>query len=149
MNSKILVVNEKYDVEEYGILGFNEHYELAVLEEIGDVEFEIINVDDSGESAIVEYRTFEEDEYEDNDMTFKEFLDDHEDVEYRYFGEHNVLSIKYDDDNWEVSKAIKELCEEFGFINGVRVTGRAVLEVSSNPKVIEEFGFESVPYEFF
>lgn len=80
---------------------------------------------------------------------FKKFLDENEDVEYRYFGEHNVLSIKYADDNWEVSKAISKLCETYGFVNGVRVTGRAVLEVSSNLAVIKEMGFESVPYEFF
>ena len=57
MNTKILVVDVKYDVEKYGILGFNEFYEQIVASELeeDEEEFEIINVDDSGERVIIEY----------------------------------------------------------------------------------------------
>ena len=83
-------------------------------------------------------------------MNFKEFLDSNN-VEYHFYGGHNVLSINYDgnDNQKEINQEIKNLCEKYGFINGVRVSGRAVLEVSSNPNVIKEFGFKSEPYFLF
>ncbi len=82
-------------------------------------------------------------------MNFKKFLDERN-IEYHYYGEHNVLSINYDnvENRVEVKETIDELCKTYGFINGVRITGRAVLEVSKNPQVIKEFGFESEPYSF-
>lgn len=79
-------------------------------------------------------------------MNFRELLEKNN-CEYHYYGGHNVLSIKYQEGNVEVSNAIKNLCEEHGYINGVRVTGRAVLEVSSNPDAIREMGFESEEYK--
>ena len=80
-------------------------------------------------------------------MNIKNFLDERN-VEYHYYGEHNVLSIKYDkvENKKEVNEFIKNICKEYGFVNGVKLNGRAVLEVSKNPQVLKECGFESESY---
>lgn len=80
-------------------------------------------------------------------MNIKNFLDER-DIEYHYYGEHNVLSINYDkvENKAEVNEFIKNICKEYGFVNGVKLNGRAVLEVSKNPQVLKESGFESESY---
>lgn len=80
-------------------------------------------------------------------MNIKNFLDERN-IEYHYYGEHNVLSINYDkvENKKEVNEFIKNICKEYGFVNGVKLNGRAVLEVSKNPQVLKEYGFESESY---
>lgn len=80
-------------------------------------------------------------------MNIKNFLDERN-IEYHYYDNHNVLSINYDnvENKTEVNEFIKRICKQYGFINGVRVNGKAVLEVSKNPQVIKECGFESESY---
>lgn len=82
-------------------------------------------------------------------MNFKEFLDANN-VEYKYFGEHNVLRLHYENnDNWvEIQKRIDELCEENHYLNGTpKLLGSDVLEVSKNPQLLIDLGFQSEPYD--
>lgn len=78
---------------------------------------------------------------------FKKLLDESR-AEYHFYGKHNILSIDYDnvENIKEIKQAIQKLCDRFGYINALKVRGKAVLEVSNNPKAIKDFGFKSEEY---
>lgn len=80
-------------------------------------------------------------------INFKEILDINN-VEYHLYENENIFTINYNnaEDSIRIKKLIENICKENGFINGLNIKGRAVLEISNNPNFIKELGFKSETY---
>lgn len=75
---------------------------------------------------------------------FKQFLD-RQNTEYHYYREFNKFQINYDGD-YTITKQILKLAKESNFTITLKLPQVISLDVSNNPQLVEEMGFENEVY---
>lgn len=75
---------------------------------------------------------------------FKQFLD-RQNVEYHYYREFNKFQINYDGD-YIITKQILKLAKASNFTITLKLPQVISLDVSNNPQLVEEMGFENEVY---
>lgn len=75
---------------------------------------------------------------------FKQFLD-RQNAEYHYYREFNKFQINYDGD-YTITKQILKLAKESNFTITLKLPQVISLDVSNNPQLVEEMGFENEVY---
>ena len=75
---------------------------------------------------------------------FKQFLY-RQNAEYHYYREFNKFQINYDGD-YTITKQILKLAKESNFTITLKLPQVISLDVSNNPQLVEEMGFENEVY---